>query len=240
MSKSYFEQATLCYIVYTQTLLDTMIDRRLSSINQVYLQLKEKLQIFTEDQQDFKLKANQDLLVERVNCQVKALAHLSRALGGSTDIDIEVILKSPYAAVEYAQRVLKARWREAEPLILKSHCYLILDYAKDVVKGRWIEAEHIILSDPNVSEMYSVFALECRWLIAENTILTDKDAVLNYITGFNLIWVDGFFVLIKNPEYCLIASRNLSVPHNLLEYGMGQCAFTSIAYAVHLEAPFPE
>lgn len=51
--------------------------------------------------------------------------------------------KCPYWLYWYTYNVLKERWSEAEPTILKSsfHSYF---YAKDIIKGRWPEAEDTI------------------------------------------------------------------------------------------------
>lgn len=57
-----------------------------------------------------------------------------------------IIKKIPYHAVWYAVRVIKGRWIEAEPYIMK-HSYYSYAYAKFIIEGRWLEAEDIIKTD---------------------------------------------------------------------------------------------
>ena len=45
--------------------------------------------------------------------------------------------------VTYARDIIKGRWPEAEPIIIR-HAYYIYTYARDVIKGRWPEAEELI------------------------------------------------------------------------------------------------
>ena len=47
----------------------------------------------------------------------------------------------------FAKDIIKGRWEEAEPVIMKDVWYAYL-YAKDIIKGRWEEAEEYIKQDP--------------------------------------------------------------------------------------------
>ena len=47
----------------------------------------------------------------------------------------------------FATHVIKGRWPEAEPIIMK-HPYRALQYAKEIIKDRWSEAEPYIMQDP--------------------------------------------------------------------------------------------
>lgn len=61
------------------------------------------------------------------------------------DLDpiVHIIQKNPEDAYQYAIRVLKGRWEEAEPYIMKSPI-TAFRYAKFVMRERWPEAEPII------------------------------------------------------------------------------------------------
>jgi len=53
---------------------------------------------------------------------------------------IEKIIKDPERAYYYARKVIKGRWPEAEPYIMKNSHWAYL-YTRDIIKGRWPEAE---------------------------------------------------------------------------------------------------
>ena len=64
------------------------------------------------------------------------------------------IMKDPLYAYNYALRVLnRERWPEAEPYIMKNP-RVALYYAHDVIRGRWPEAEPYIKKDPTQWETY--------------------------------------------------------------------------------------
>ncbi len=76
------------------------------------------------------------------------------------------IMKDPEFAVNYADNVINGRWPEAEPWIMKSpkqSCY----YARDVIKGRWPEAEPTIMQDPQWAFYYVCDMIKDRWPEAE-------------------------------------------------------------------------
>jgi len=53
---------------------------------------------------------------------------------------------APFWCFWYALIVMKSRWQEAEPFIMKSASWSF-HYSMEVLKGRWQEAEHIIAKD---------------------------------------------------------------------------------------------
>lgn len=57
-----------------------------------------------------------------------------------------IIKKCPRWANWYAQCVIKGRWIDAEPYIMKDSAWAAL-YAKDVIGNRWKEAEPYIKKD---------------------------------------------------------------------------------------------
>jgi len=51
------------------------------------------------------------------------------------------LVKNPEYAYYYAKFIIKGRWPEAEPYIMKDKDpYLIVWYARYIIKGRWPEA----------------------------------------------------------------------------------------------------
>ena len=79
---------------------------------------------------------------------------------------ISHIIKTPPLAVKHAKDVIKGRWYEAEPYIMKNgkHAYY---YAKDVIQDRWKEAEPYIMKDPFAAYHYANNILDSRWIRAE-------------------------------------------------------------------------
>jgi hypothetical protein len=59
-----------------------------------------------------------------------------------------------YILLCYAQFILKRRWPEAEPYIMKDPDAAVL-YAADVIEDRWPEAEQYIKQDPGAAQDYS-------------------------------------------------------------------------------------
>ena len=70
---------------------------------------------------------------------------------------------TPETLYRYARNVLKARWFEAEPVIMKEPEWAYY-YACHVLKARWREAEPVIMKDPCWAYLYS---FKARWLEAE-------------------------------------------------------------------------
>ena len=89
------------------------------------------------------------------------------------------ILRSPSAAYGYAKDVIKGRWPEAESYIMKDpeSAYM---YAVEVIKGRWPEAEPLIIKAPDVASMYAIDIIKGRWPEAESVISTDAESAYYY------------------------------------------------------------
>ena len=85
----------------------------------------------------------------------------------------------PYDAYVYAKDVIRSRWPEAEPTILKDPECSIL-YATDVLKDAWPEAEPLFLASPELSLIYARSIIKGRWPKAEPTILKDIHAAYKY------------------------------------------------------------
>ena len=73
----------------------------------------------------------------------------------------------------YAIYVLKSRWKEAEPLIMKHHAYAYY-YAGNILNNRWIEAEPFIMKDPEYAYYYAKNILKSKWEEAEPYIRKGK------------------------------------------------------------------
>jgi len=54
--------------------------------------------------------------------------------------------RAPYWCLWYARNVLEERWKEVEPIILKSRRWSYI-YAADIIVERWPEAEPFIAKD---------------------------------------------------------------------------------------------
>jgi hypothetical protein len=83
-----------------------------------------------------------------------------------------IIIKDPEYAYLYARSVIKGRWPEAEPTIMKNPEFAYF-YAKDVIKGRWPKAEPIIMTSIRWIEPYARSVIKGRWPKAEPIIKTD-------------------------------------------------------------------
>ena len=83
-----------------------------------------------------------------------------------------IIKKTPFFAYRYAREVLKDRWLEAEPYIMKDtwHAYC---YAAVIMEDRWLEAEPYIMKDPSSSHLYARYVIKGRWIDAESYIMKD-------------------------------------------------------------------
>lgn len=83
------------------------------------------------------------------------------------------------AAVGWARRVKKGRWKEAEPFIAKNP-KTAFEYANTVINGRWEEAEKALLTDPAIAARYAIQVLRGRWKEAEKVIVKDDMASALY------------------------------------------------------------
>lgn len=88
---------------------------------------------------------------------------------------LEPYKKDPQGAYYVANTILKDRWPEAEPYIMKDPLYAYT-YAKNVLKRkRWPEAEPYIMQSPRWSLYYAYDVIGGRWLEAEPYIMKDPD-----------------------------------------------------------------
>ena len=67
---------------------------------------------------------------------------------------VEHIIKiHPYRAYMYVGHIIKDRWIEAEPYIMKDY-YWAYFYSLNVIKGRWHEAEPYIMENKHMWTVY--------------------------------------------------------------------------------------
>lgn len=96
------------------------------------------------------------------------------------------IKKSPSAAVDYAEEVIKDRWPEAEPYIMQDPTYAyvytdrVINKDKPIPPIRWKEAEPIIMKNPLVAAHYAMNIIKGRWKEAEPYIAQNAMWARNY------------------------------------------------------------
>ena len=83
-------------------------------------------------------------------------------------------------AYEYARDVIKGRWPEVEPYIMKDTT-LSLRYARDIIGGRWPEAEPYIIYDRWAAAWYAIGVIKGRWPEAEPYIMENPGSALVYV-----------------------------------------------------------
>lgn len=88
--------------------------------------------------------------------------------------------EAPRWLVWYSLHVIKGRWIEAEPHIMKDY-RSIYEYCLLVTKKRWIEAEPVLLQCHEWAYVYSYIIMKTRWLELEKTILNDHIWAEEYI-----------------------------------------------------------
>lgn len=69
---------------------------------------------------------------------------------------LDHLKKFPKLAFNYAHKIMKQRWPEAEPYIIK-HPFWAYKYAVEVMRERWPEAEPKIKRDALAFYLYSKF-----------------------------------------------------------------------------------
>jgi hypothetical protein len=86
---------------------------------------------------------------------------------------LEPYKKDPQGAFYIARTILKDRWPEAEPFIMKDPLYAY-NYTYYVLGGyRWPEAEPYIMKHPRMATDYAFYILGERWPEAEPYIKQD-------------------------------------------------------------------
>lgn len=114
---------------------------------------------------------SEDLSLDKAFYMVRALHTLGKPR--SEFAKYECVLRHDASfAFRYARLVLKARWPEAEPLIMQSP--IAGEYAIELMKDRWLEAEPYMIRQARSAYMYSLNILKTRWPEAEHAILDSQ------------------------------------------------------------------
>jgi len=95
-----------------------------------------------------------------------------------------IIMKDSEYAFWYAHDVIGGRWEEAEPFIMKNAGYAC-QYARYIIQGRWEEAEPIIVKKASSAYLYARHIFQKRWKEAESTIATSMLWKSEYEKIFN-------------------------------------------------------
>jgi hypothetical protein len=117
------------------------------------------------------------------------------------------IAKNPAVAYRYARDVIDGEWPEAEPYIMKEPA-LAYGYAKDIIDDRWPEAEPYIMKEPGFAIQYAVDFIGDRWPEAESYIMKGPHDAFEYahrvIRGR---WPEAEHVILRSPESCVRYAR---------------------------------
>lgn len=111
---------------------------------------------------------------------------------------LHIIKKHAKLAFHYAYSIMKSRWGDAEPTIMRDPGWAVT-YAKDIIKGRWSDAEPYIMTSPTAAYRYTCYVLKERWRDAEPYIMTNPTTAYKYAT--NVLkdrWKDAESVIQKD------------------------------------------
>lgn len=105
---------------------------------------------------------------------------------------LHIIKRSPVYAYAYAAEIIKGRWIEAEPYIMKNARfafeYNIHILNKYRVVERWLDAEEYLMKDPEFAFHYARSVIKDRWYEAEPYIKTNIYWSRKYSSTFKLDW----------------------------------------------------
>lgn len=127
-----------------------------------------------------------------------------------------IVMRTPRLSIEYAKYIIKGRWYEAEPYILKSDMVYI--YAVNVIDGRWPEGEEAMLKwhdndGKYILYLYAKEIINGRWIEAEQAILTCSEATYYYAAYIiKERWEEAEYAMINNQMH------DSSVQYYMLKY----------------------
>jgi hypothetical protein len=118
-------------------------------------------------------------------------------------LEMEKQINDPRDLLNYAQFVLKRRWKDVEDLDPKrtkeiedkiaNEIYLAFNYANDVIKGRWKEAEPMMLNDIRTDRN-------------PNHLYYPVNYATNQIKGR---WIEAEPYILKSPEYAYLYAKDV-------------------------------
>lgn len=145
---------------------------------------------------------------------IYALSYAMDVLHGRFPEGERYIMGNANLIYNYARSVIKGRWKEAEPALLKTQQWSVLcDYAKAYTSSRWPEFESVLLSGGVRAEFlvrYAHEVLHGRWKAAEPIIAKSALASMQYahlvlggrfIAGETAIIADGRFTTDYNSAF---------------------------------------
>lgn len=158
----------------------------------------------------------------------------------------ENLKKDPKGASNYAINVMKRRWPEAEPTIMKDPKSAIR-YAFLLMGGnRWPELEKLIIHDPELILDYAKNNLMNRWVEAEPYLLKDPHTASKYASRFNIIkWPNLENEIIKHKDkaaaflYTKFVARRQRVTE-LEHLFIGDPAYVISYVYEFIKGPWPE
>jgi len=120
----------------------------------------------------------------------------------------KIIMIDPKWAYEYAENIIKGRWKEAEPYIMKDPEQAAY-YAMCIMERRWPEIELSLIQSGDLGVLYNYMELFIgdRWPVAEPYI--KKHSCLAYVYAKNIIhnrWIEAEPYILKDSwnTYCYI------------------------------------
>ena len=119
---------------------------------------------------------------------------------------LHIIKREPNLAFWYADVIIKGRWEEVEPTIMKAP-EMAYNYALDIIKGRWKEAEPYIMTSPYYAYYYARYITKERFPAAESIIM--KNSIYAYYYARDIIegrWIEAEPYIMESDEdwrwYC--------------------------------------
>lgn len=98
---------------------------------------------------------------------------------------LHIIKRDAPSANEVARAIIKDRWIDAEPYIMKRP-YYAFRYARDILKARWSEAEPYIMKHPHQAYLYAYYIIKSRWVECEPYMKTDENEWWWYKVRFGI------------------------------------------------------
>ena len=113
------------------------------------------------DYGEIKDKNNDDVTLQYVLSKYNLPESIFKHVPLTGQERLSLMINNPGAAYEYARNVIKDRWPEVEPYIMKNPEAAYM-YAREVIEDRWPEAEPYIMKDPGVWRHYTDFFAHLR------------------------------------------------------------------------------
>jgi len=111
--------------------------------------------------------------------------------------------------LNYSRNILKGRWLEAEPIIMKDKSSII-EYSQHAIRGRWFEAEPIILKSTLYSYVYAFSVIKGRWPEAERLFKQSAEYAFKYAAQIiQGQWPEGEQAISGSPEYSYFYARDV-------------------------------